>query len=103
MKYFTEDFRKLAQDICIDLSRKQYGQILLIPLMGKPYYGPSTLDSLFETDERFRYFGINVVDLNCYQMIEHFQHGKRHYSRIRINEFCYEDSCICRISILISA
>jgi hypothetical protein len=47
--------------------------------MGKPYYGPSTLDSLFETDEHFKYFGINVVDLNCCQMIEHLQYGKRLY------------------------
>ncbi|CAF2832644.1 unnamed protein product [Rotaria sp. Silwood2] len=45
------------------------------PSNGKPYYGPSTSDALFETDERFRNFGINIVDLGCCRVIQHLQHG----------------------------
>ncbi|CAF4320010.1 unnamed protein product, partial [Rotaria sp. Silwood2] len=53
----------------------QYCVDFIDPSNGKPYYGPSTSDALFETDERFRNFGINIVDLGCCRVIQHLQHG----------------------------
>ncbi|CAM4816226.1 unnamed protein product [Rotaria magnacalcarata] len=68
-------FNKLAQEISTYLNKKQYWIDFIDPSNGKPYYGPSTSDALFETDERYRNFGINVVDLGCCRVIEHLQHG----------------------------
>ncbi|CAF3875523.1 unnamed protein product [Rotaria sp. Silwood2] len=70
-----EKFNKLAQEISTYLNSKQYWVDFIDPSNGKPYYGPSTSDALFETDERFRNFGINIVDLGCCRVIQHLQHG----------------------------
>jgi hypothetical protein len=71
----TDQFIKLAHEICAYLSAKQYWADFIDPSSGRPYYGPHTSDTLFETDERFRYFGINIVDLGCCRVVEHLQHG----------------------------
>jgi hypothetical protein len=63
----------------IYLKSKSYWGDFIDPSNGKPYYGPSTLNTLFETDERLRYFGINSVDLGCCRVVEHLQYGKRFY------------------------
>ncbi|CAF4058988.1 unnamed protein product [Rotaria magnacalcarata] len=72
-------FNKLAQEISTYLNKKQYWIDFIDPSNGKPYYGPSTSDALFETDERYRNFGINVVDLGCCRVIEHLQHVIPYY------------------------
>lgn len=71
----TDQFIKLAHEICAYLGTKQYWADFIDPSSGRPYYGPHTSDALFETDERFRYFGINIVDLGCCRVVEHAQHG----------------------------
>jgi hypothetical protein len=71
----TEQFIKLAYEISNYLNTKQYWVDFIDPSNGKPYYGPSTSDTLFETDDRFQHFGINIVDLGCCRVIEHLQHG----------------------------
>ncbi|CAF1557051.1 unnamed protein product [Rotaria sordida] len=70
-----EKFNKLAQEISTYLNSKKYWVDFIDPSNGKPYYGSSTLDTLFETDERFRNFGINIVDLGCCRVIQHLQYG----------------------------
>jgi hypothetical protein len=71
----TEEFNKLAHEISKYLSSKQYWVDFIDPSNGKPYYGPSTSDALFETDDRFRHFGFNIVDLGCCRVIEHLKYG----------------------------
>jgi hypothetical protein len=71
----TDQFIKLAHEMCAYLGTKQYWADFVDPSSGRPYYGPHTSDTLFETDERFRYFGINIVDLGCCRVVEHLQHG----------------------------
>jgi len=71
----TDQFIKLAHEMCAYLGTKQYWADFIDPSSGRPYYGPHTSDTLFETDERFRYFGINIVDLGCCRVVEHLQHG----------------------------
>ncbi|CAF3581421.1 unnamed protein product [Rotaria sordida] len=71
----TDQFIKLAHEMCAYLAAKQYWADFIDPSSGRPYYGPHTSDTLFETDERFRYFGINIVDLGCCRVVEHLQHG----------------------------
>ncbi|CAF0723706.1 unnamed protein product [Adineta ricciae] len=74
-KQLTDKFIQVAQEISTYLSNQQYWVDFIDPSNGKPYYGPPTTDALFETDERFRHFGLNVVDLGCCRVIEHLQHG----------------------------
>jgi hypothetical protein len=71
----TDQFIKLAHEMCAYLGAKHYWADFIDPSSGRPYYGPHTSDTLFETDERFRYFGINIVDLGCCRVVEHLQHG----------------------------
>ncbi|UJR28073.1 hypothetical protein I4U23_009329 [Adineta vaga] len=71
----TDQFIKLAHEMCAYLGTKHYWADFIDPSSGRPYYGPHTSDTLFETDERFRYFGVNIVDLGCCRVVEHLQHG----------------------------
>lgn len=71
----TDEFINLAHEMCAYLGTKQYWADFIDPSSGRPYYGPHTADTLFETDERFRYFGVNIVDLGCCRVVEHSQHG----------------------------
>ena len=71
----TDQFITLAHEMCAYLGGKQYWADFIDPSSGRPYYGPHTSDTLFETDERFRYFGINIVDLGCCRVVEHLEHG----------------------------
>ncbi|CAF0783645.1 unnamed protein product [Adineta steineri] len=71
----TDQFIKLAHEVCAYLGTKHYWADFVDPSSGRPYYGPHTTDTLFETDERFRYFGIKVVDLGCCRVVEHKEHG----------------------------
>ena len=71
----TDQFIKLAHEICAYLSAKRYWADFIDPSSGRPYYGPHTSDTLFETDERLRYFGVNILDLGCCRVVEHLQHG----------------------------
>lgn len=82
-------FNKLAQEISTYLNNKQYWVDFIDPSNGKPYYGPSSSDALFETDERFRNFGINIVDLGCCRVIEHLQHGKENKSDLFFEQKFY--------------
>lgn len=72
----TDQFIKLAHEISAYLNAKRYWADFIDPSSGRPYYGPHTSDTLFETDERLRYFGVNILDLGCCRVVEHFQHGK---------------------------
>ena len=76
----TDKFNRLAQEISKYLTSKQYWVDFIDPSNGKPYYGPSTSDALFETDDRFRHFGFNIVDLGCCRVIEHLKYGKISFS-----------------------
>jgi hypothetical protein len=78
----TEQFIKLAHEICAYLGTKQYWADFIDPTSGRPYYGPHTSDTLFETDERLRYFGLDIVDLGCCRVVQHLTHGKHIYSAI---------------------
>lgn len=73
----TDQFVELAHEICAYLTKKQYWADFIDPSSGRPYYGPHTTDTLFETDERLRYFGVSIVDLGCCRVIEHLQHGTK--------------------------
>ena len=72
----TDQFIKLAHEICAYLGTKQYWADFIDPASGRPYYGPHSSDTLFETDERFRYFGVNILDLGCCRVVEHSQKGQ---------------------------
>ena len=73
---------------CVHISvGKQYWADFIDPSSGRPYYGPHTSDTLFETDERFRYFGINIVDLGCCRVVEHLEHGLSEEISLNFSEF----------------
>ena len=77
----TRQFIKLAGQISNHLTKNQYWVDFIDPSNGKPYYGPTTNDALYETDERLRNFGMDIVDLGCCRIIEHLQHGKSKFDR----------------------
>lgn len=73
-------FNKFAREVSEYLKSNDYWVDFIDPSTGKPYYASNTSDVLWETDERFRHLGIEIVDLGCCRVIEHLQYGQLFFS-----------------------
>lgn len=73
------EFVEAAQEICKALSEAGYWADFIDPSSGKPYMSAPTNDTLFETDDRYRYFGFEIEDLGCCKVVLHHKWGSKCY------------------------
>ncbi|XP_070565050.1 cobalamin trafficking protein CblD-like [Ptychodera flava] len=71
----TDYFVEGAQEICQLLQSEGYWADFIDPASGLAYYGPHTNTALFETDERYKTLGFDIVDLGCCKVISHHLWG----------------------------
>ena len=59
--------------MCESLRADGYWADFIDPASGRPYLGPFTNATLFETDGRFRHLGMDVEDLGCCKVCPDYQ------------------------------
>lgn len=75
LKHFIEG----AKCVCGKLTASGYWADFVDPSCGRAFYGRYTNSTLFETDDRFRYFGLEILDLGCCKCISHHLWGRHAY------------------------
>lgn len=66
-----EIFMQGAMEMCKSLSENGFWADFIDPMSGKPFKGPHTNATMFETDERYCKLGFTIDDLGCCKVIRH--------------------------------
>ncbi|XP_077436558.1 metabolism of cobalamin associated Db isoform X2 [Vanacampus margaritifer] len=69
--HMLDKFVDGAKEICFILQREGFWADFIDPSSGLAFFGPYTNNTLFETDDRYRFLGFQIEDLGCCRVIQH--------------------------------
>jgi len=67
----TKHFIDNAMNVCETLKNQGHWADFIDPSSGRPYLGPFTNSTLFETDERYARLGMRIEDMGCCRVVSH--------------------------------
>lgn len=72
-------FVDTAQELCGVFEREGCWADFIDPSSGRPYKAPFTHATFYETDERYRKLGFEIIDYGCCKVISHHLWGTKTY------------------------
>lgn len=75
----TEQFVKKAQEICQLFESEGFWADYIDPSSGSLNKSPFTDTTFYETDERYRHLGFEIIDNGCCKVISHHEWGTKSY------------------------
>jgi len=74
-----QKFVDVAQGLCSRFQKEGYWADYVDPSCGRPHHAPYGHATFYETDERYRNFGFEILDQGCCKVISHHKWGTKCY------------------------
>lgn len=75
----TEQFVNTAQEVCDLFEQEGFWADFIDPSSGSLHKSPFTHATFYETDERYRHLGFEIIDNGCCKVVSHHEWGTKTY------------------------
>lgn len=93
----TKKFVNTAQEVCETFQNEGYWADFIDPSSGSLHRSPYTHATFYETDERYRHLGFEIIDNGCCKVISHHKWGTQTYVGCMLTNADLNDKLIQKV------